>query len=382
MKIAVFHNFIDNIGGAEIVCLTLARELNADVYTTNIDEEKIRRMGFGDVLPRIFSIGKVPVNPPWRQQLALWRFRRLDLKGRYDFFIIGGDWSVSGAVNNKPNLWYVHSPIREIWDLNEYVRENIITFEKRPFFDLWVCWNRWLNRKYLKEIERIVCNSENTRSRVQKYLDREAAVVHPPVEISKFWFGPSRGYWLSVNRLIEHKRIGLQLDAFAELPEERLVIVGSYEQAEHFRRYTQRCFREQPPNVEIRSWISSEELVRLYAECKGFITTSHDEDFGMSAVEALAAGKPVIAPNEGGYKETVVSGKTGALIDDISAHKLKAAVLKLGGELNADPERYRTACQERARQFDTVAFIEKIRDVIAGGSSPLREKKISGPVFA
>ena len=111
MKIAIFHNFLDNIGGAEIVTLTLARELNADVYTTNIDYDKIKKMGFENIV--IKSIGKIPINAPFRQQMALWRFRRLKLKN-YDFYIIAGDWAISGAVNNKPNLWYVHSPIREI----------------------------------------------------------------------------------------------------------------------------------------------------------------------------------------------------------------------------------------------------------------------------
>ena len=114
-KIAIFHNFMDNIGGAERVGLILARELKADFYTTNIDEEKIKKMGFSNI--KLKSIGKVPINAPFRQQIALWRFRLLNLKNKYDYYIIDGDWAMSGAVKNKPNLWYVHSPIREIWDL-------------------------------------------------------------------------------------------------------------------------------------------------------------------------------------------------------------------------------------------------------------------------
>lgn len=112
MKIAVFHNFMDNIGGAERVGLTLARELNADLYTTNIDKDKIKKMGFDDV--RLISIGSIPINPPFRQQAALHKFRHLNLGKKYDFYIIDGDWAMSSAVNNKPNLWFVHSPIREI----------------------------------------------------------------------------------------------------------------------------------------------------------------------------------------------------------------------------------------------------------------------------
>ena len=118
MKIAVFHNYMDNIGGAERVGLTLAREFNADMYSTVINQDAIEKMGF-DI--RIKKIGWIPVNAPFRQQAALMRFRKLNLKDTYDYFIIDGDWATSGAINNKPNMWYVHSPIREIWDLYGYL---------------------------------------------------------------------------------------------------------------------------------------------------------------------------------------------------------------------------------------------------------------------
>lgn len=365
MRIAIFHNFIDNIGGAEIVSLTLARELGADIYTTNIDPIKIRHMGFSDVLPRVFSIGKVPLNPPWRQQIAQGKFRRLDLKAKYDFFIIAGDWAMSGAVKNRPNLWYVHSPIREIWDLYPYVRESMVPSWCRLFFDLWVMVNRYLNRKYVVAVGRVVCNSENTKKRVKQFLQRDATVIHPPIEVSKFHEAPSKGYWLSVNRLIKHKRIELQMKAFAGLPGERLVIVGSYEQSDHFLEYAASCEKIKPNNVEIKSWVSHEELVELYAHCKGLITTSQDEDFGMNAVEAMASGKPVIAPDEGGYRETVVHGQTGILIDAIDENKLRNAILKLGEELAHDPAKYREACQISARRFGTGVFIEKIKSEIS-----------------
>ena len=354
---------MDNIGGAEIVSLVLAQEFNADIYTTNIDSDKITKMGFAGVLRRIFSIGKVPINAPFRQQLALWWFRKLNLKGKYDFFIIAGDWAVSGAVNNKPNLWYVHSPIREIWDLSTYVRENVVASWQRPLFDIWVFLNQRFNRKYVESVEKILCNSENTKNRVEKYLKRKALVVNPPIETSSFHHETSKGYWLSVNRLIKHKRVDMQLQAFSELSNEKLIIVGSYEKSKHFLAYAEYCRKVKPENVEIKSWVSKDELVKLYANCKGFITTSHDEDFGMNAAEAMAAGKPVIAPNEGGYRETL-NHKTGILIENIDGEKLKDAVVKLGKEINASPNSYREACQSQARQFDTKIFIQKIKKVI------------------
>jgi len=367
MKIAIFHNFLDNIGGAEIVTMILAKELEADIYTTNIDYEKIKKMGFNP--KRIFSIGKIPINAPLRQQAALYKFRKLNLnknKKKYDFFIIAGDWAMSGAVNNKPNLWYVHSPIREIWDLRKYVRKKLITPWKRPLFDLWVKYNQYLNKKYAKHAQRIVCNSINTKNRIKKYLKRDAIVINPPTETKKYQYKTHKNYWLSVNRLISHKRIDIQLKAFEKLPNEKLIIVGSYEKSKHFQQYANYIKKIKPKNVEILSWVEDKELKDLYSCCKSFITTANDEDFGMAPVEAMASGKPVIAANEGGYKETVIDGKTGILIDDIDEDKLINGKKKIIKELKTkqNQEKYKLACQKRAKEFDTKEFIKKIKQEI------------------
>jgi len=358
MKIAIFHNYMDNIGGAEKVGLTLARELKADVITTNINRKAIENMGFSDI--KIKSIGKIPINAPFKQQFALYKFRKLNLKEKYDFFIIDGDWAVSGAVNNKPNLWYVHSPIREIWDLYEYTRQHNVCLILRPIFDIWVKYNRYLNRKYVKHINKIICNSRNTQKRVKKYLNRAAVVIHPPIETSKFYYKKTGDYWLSVNRLITHKRVDIQMKAFSKLPNEKLIIVGCYEKSRHFTAYANYIKKNKPKNVTLLHWIDSNQLVNLYANCKGFITSSKEEDFGMTPVEAMASGKPVIAPNEGGYKETVVDGITGKLIDDISVDKLTKAIQEVG----KNPKKYKNACLKQAKKFDTKIFIKKIKDRI------------------
>lgn len=363
MKIAVFHNFMDNIGGAERVGLTLAREFGADFYSTCIDEKRIRKLGFSDI--PLYSIGKVPVNAPFRQQAALWRFRHLNLKGKYDFFIIDGDWAMSAAVLNQPNLWYVHSPIREIWDLYWHTRQNTVPMYLRRAFDVWVHLNRRLNRSYIRKVNHVACNSHNTRARVRKFLNRDAEVIHPPVETRQYAFGKTGDYWLSVNRLISHKRVDIQLRAFAQLPSERLIIVGSYERSRHFQSYARTLHSLRPANVEILSWIDQKELIDLYANCKGFITTAADEDFGMTPVEAMASGKPVIAPDEGGYRETVIDGVTGILIKDIDEGKLRLAIQSAG----KNPEGYREACVKQAQKFDTKIFIEKIKDILRRADS-------------
>ncbi len=360
MKIAVFHNFMDNIGGAEKVSLILARELDADIYTTSIDRKKIEKMGFR--CDNLKSVGSVPASAPFRQQMALRKFRKLNLCDEYDFHVIAGDWAMSGAVNNKPNLWYVHSPIREIWDLYEYTRKNMVPWYFRRMFDLWVRYNRRLNRKYAKHVMKIACNSLNTKKRTMKYLGREAEVIHPPVDTSSFRFRKSGDFWLSVNRLISHKRIELQMQAFSRMPDEKLIIVGSYEQSKHFLEYGRYLESIKPGNVEILSWVDSNKLTQLYADCRGLVATAGDEDFGMTPVEAMASGKPVIAANEGGYKETVIDDVTGRLIDGIDAGKLAAAVEEVG----ENPVAYRKECAKRARAFDTQTFVRKIKREMCG----------------
>lgn len=354
-RIAVFHNYLDNIGGAEKVGLTLARDLPADIYTTVANKTAIRKMGFNQKVRRI---GWIPVNAPFRQQLALLRFRHLNLKNKYDQFIIDGDWAMSGSVLNKPNIWYVHSPIREIWDLYNYTRKNNVSPIKRPAFDAWVLYNRHLNKKYVKHVNRLVCNSENVKQRIKKYLKRNAKVINPPIDTKEYEFKSYGNYWLAVNRLITHKRVELQLKAFAKMPKKKLIIVGSFEQSKHFLAYKKYLMKIKPPNVTILHHVDDNIIKDLYANARGFITTSKNEDFGMTPVEAMSCGKPVIAPNEGGYKETVIDGETGILINNINVEKLVEAVK----DIDKNPEQYKKACLKRAKQFDTKVFIKRMRE--------------------
>jgi glycosyltransferase involved in cell wall biosynthesis len=364
MKIAIFHNYLDNIGGAEMVDLALAKELGADIYTTNIDKEKIAKMGYGT--ENIFSIGKIPINAPMRQEKAYWKFRNLNLKNKYDFYIIAGDWAMSGACHNKPNLWYVYSPIRELYDLNKYIRENIVPScylkdLNKYIFDAWVFWRKFWNKKDLKHVQKIACISKTVQDRVKKYLGRESEIIYPPTDTKKYYYRKNGDFWLSVNRLVGHKRVDMQIKALQKMPAEKLIIVGSYEKSAHFESYAEYCHKIKPANVEIKSWISDKELLELYADCKGLITTSINEDFGMNVVEAMAAGKPVIAPKEGAHQDAIINGKTGVLIEGINEKKLADAIKKMGEEIEKNPFQFRDACQKQAENFDIKIFIEKIK---------------------
>lgn len=365
MKIAIFHNFMDNIGGAEMVALCLTRDLDADLYTTNINEEKITQMGYGDIIDRIKSIGIIPKQAPFRQQLALYKFHQLNLKGKYDFFIIAGDWAMSAAVNNKPNLWYVHSPLNELWAFTDFIENNLLSFWKKPIYKAWVKINRRLSLKYAKSVNIWVCNSLNTKNRIKKYYNKEAKVIYPPTDIKNYTTGNNDNYWLSVNRLATHKKIELQLDAFKLLPNKKLIIVGSYEKGvKQFEDYKRLIENKKTENVIIKHWVSQKELLDLYANCQGLICTSENEDFGLTAIEAMASGKPVIATNDGGYKESIIEGKTGYLINDINGEKIKEKILEVEKNLKEKPDYYRKASRDRAEKFSREVFIREIKTLI------------------
>jgi glycosyltransferase involved in cell wall biosynthesis len=233
----------------------------------------------------------------------------------------------------------------------------------------------------------VVQSKTYTKERIKKYYKKDAVVIYPPTETKKFIVeslkpidqtdstlantSASRtnkietDYWLSVNRIVRHKRIEIQIDAFKKLPEEKLVIVGSYEkEAEQFETYKDEIEKAKTDNVRILNWVDNTELTRLYKNCKGFITTATAEDFGMTAVEAMSAGKFVIAPNEGGYKESILDGKTGTLIDTIDSEKLITAICKVSDELKRNPSLYKEASQKRASEFDTSVFIAKIKALL------------------
>lgn len=352
MKIAIFHDYIGTIGGGEKLVLTLARELDADIITTDTDKDSIAKMEFEDI--NIISLGETVKFPPLKQISASYKFAICDLSDKYDFFIFSGNWAPFAAKRHKPNLLYCHTPVRAFYDLYDSFlqRQSLLI---KPLFITWVAIHRPLSEYYMKDVEKIVVNSKNTQSRVKKYMQRDAEVIYPPIDTLKYRFEKNGDFWLSVNRLYPEKRIELQIDAFRKMPLEKLIIVGNYAEGDHAAKYVEKIIKNIPKNVEIRRSLSETELISLYANCKGFITTAMDEDFGMTPVEAMASGKPVVAVKEGGYLETIADD-TGIFIEP-KIYDIISAIL----DTKWNTEKYRKACEEQAKKFDKSIFIEEIK---------------------
>ncbi|WP_410509090.1 glycosyltransferase [Methanosarcina hadiensis] len=356
MKIAIFHDYFGAIGGGEKLVLMLARYFDADIITTDLNLESIKKMGYSEA--HIISLGKTSKVPPLKQISASFLFATCDFSKKYDFFIFSGNWAYFAAKKHKPNLYYCHTPTRAFYDLYDtfLMRQPFII---SVFFRIWVNLHRPVSEYYISHVCKIATNSKNTLQRVRKYLHRDAEVIYPPVETAKFSCKEYGDFWLSVNRLYPEKRVELQIEAFREMPEEKLFIVGGYSEGDHAKSYAKDVINNLPENVKVLGEVSEAELLDLYSRCKGFICTAMDEDFGMTPVEAMASGKPVVAVNEGGFKETVIDGKTGMLVDADSRNIIQAV-----RAVSLRPEIYRDLCFNRAEEFDVFVFVEKIKNVI------------------
>ncbi|HMB44637.1 MAG TPA: glycosyltransferase [Candidatus Methanoperedens sp.] len=362
MRIAIFYDWINIIGGGEKLVLTMARGLGADVITTDLNIDSIKKLGFEDV--RIISIGNTIKLPILKQISLSMRFALCDFSRDYDFFIFSNNFSHFAARKHKPNLWYCFSPPRVFYDLYDlFARKE--PFIRRQIFKMWILIHESISRKFVDHVEYFVANSENVRNRIKKYYGKDSIVVYPVIDISRYGFKKYGEFWLSVNRLYPEKRIELQVNAFRHMPDEKLVIVGDFTKGDYSERYVSKILKDLPDNVKLIGSVAEDELIELYATCKGHITTALDEDFGMTPLEAMASGKPTVAVREGGYLETIKDGVTGLLVDVDETAIINGVKL-----ISMDPGKYREDCENRAKDFDIPAFIKQMENIIYSIQNP------------
>jgi glycosyltransferase involved in cell wall biosynthesis len=210
-------------------------------------------------------------------------------------------------------------------------------------------WRQW-DWIAAQRVDRYVSNSHTTSRRIARYFNRDSVVLHPPVETERFSPGEVGDYYLVVSELMPHKRIDVAVEAFARLGRP-LVVVGDGPDARHLRRIA-------PANVRFEGRVTDERTAELLSGCRALVVTA-TEEFGIAAVEAQAAGRPVIAYAEGGALETVVEGETGTLFDPCRPEALAEAVRRFDVDA-VDPQ----ACTANADRFATARFQEGLRAIV------------------
>jgi glycosyltransferase involved in cell wall biosynthesis len=207
----------------------------------------------------------------------------------------------------------------------------------------------------IRKMDLILADSKNVQNRIQKFLGLESTVLYPPCDVDKFnWMG-QEGYYLSTARLTSYKRVDIIIQAFIKLPQKRLIITSTGPDEKKLKQLA-----EGFANIQFTGDINDNELKNLIGNSIATIYIPKDEDFGISPVESMAAGKPVIGSGEGGLLETVIHGETGWLSSpNISVEELvqmlDAANPKLAHSM-------RFSCEKQATGFRTELFINKIKD--------------------
>ena len=351
MKLAVLHDFLRTIGGGERVAVSLAKHFGADLITTDYDPTILRRLDVVGV--NVTSLGPLLRRSPLKQIDASWKFARAHLDD-YDFYFLVGNWAHYAAKRHHPNAYYCLTPTRAFFDQRGAMLARF-SAPGRWVARGWTTVHRRFERRSVRHCDTVIAISETVRDRIRRYYGRNAAVIYPPVATRRQHFREVGDFWLSVSRLYPEKRIELQLEIFRRLPSERLVVAGGYAAGDLAEEYV--AALRPPPNVTLLGEIPEARLVDLYARCRGFITTAVDEDFGITPVEAMAAGKCVLATDEGGYRETIVPGRTGYLLPSAAA----AFVTKIRELDDSALGAMKDDCMARAREFDESVFLRKMR---------------------
>ena len=354
MKLALIHDWLNQIGGAEDVLENLVELYpHAPLYTSIYWRDGMPphwhdwdiRTSFIDKFPLAYRKQQVyfPLYPS--------AFERFDFSD-YDLVLSNKSGFCHGVITGPETLHicYCLTPTRYVWRYHQYAdQENLGQITRgvlNPFLTLMRVWDRLAADR----VDHFIAISEEIRQRIKKIYRRDSVIIHPPVDTTRF--EPSRtveDYYLFVGRLVPYRRLDVLIEAFNKLGRP-LYIAGSGRDRERLEALAN-------SNVQFLGFVPNDDLPDLIARCKAFMFPG-EEDFGIAPIQAMAAGRPVIAYNGGGARETVIEG-TGILFDHQTVDEIVDVVESF------DANRVNSAeIRAHAEKFDTTVFKQKMDDFV------------------
>ncbi|MFH0854166.1 MAG: glycosyltransferase [bacterium] len=362
MKVALVHDFLIQNGGAEFVLKIFAEMFpEAPIFTLVYDENKIddffkkhniktsfiQKMPFGKSKYQWF----LPLMPLATEQMNL-----MD----YDLVISSSSAFANGVITNPDSIHicYCHTPTRYLWtDTYDYIRDLKCNIFVKKAVPLLLNKIRIWDRLAADRPNYFLANSKCVQKRIERYYNRKSDIIYPPVETGKFSLADGveidkrKGYFLIGGRLVSYKRYDLVVRAFNKLGM-RLKIFGDGPEEKKLKQIAR-------GNIEFLGRVSDERRSELYRRAIAFINPQ-EEDFGITAVESMASGRPVVAYKKGGALETIIEGKTGVFFNDQNWPNLADTIIKFKPEIFES-----RIIRQHAEKFDADNFKREVKNYIS-----------------
>ncbi len=322
MKVAIVYDRVNKWGGAERVLLSLHEIFpDAPLFTSVYSQEGA---GWARVFPEVIPsfLQKIPfVNRnhelfPFLMPFAFESHNMSD----FDLVISVTSEASKGVITGGKHICYCLTPTRYLWSgYDDYFRNPLLRVGTRPIISYLRRWDRYTSNRP----DIMVSISSEVRKRIKKYYGRDSQIIFPPVDLEKFKTSGKKkkeDFFLIVSRLVSYKKVDLAIEAFNDLGYS-LVIVGTGREEGKLRKMAR-------PNIKFAGQLTDDKLAHYYSRCKALVFPQ-EEDFGIVAVEAQAAGAPVVAFKRGGALDTVIEGKTGVFFYRQEKEDLKNAIERI-----------------------------------------------------
>jgi glycosyltransferase involved in cell wall biosynthesis len=373
VKVAIVHEWLVTWGGSErVVEQMLALYPQADLFTlVDFLSPAQRSVLAGRRVTTSFlqRLPKARTNYSRYLPLMPLAIEQFDLSG-YDLVLSSSHCVAKGVITGPDQLHvsYIHSPMRYAWDLqHEYLQGAGLTGGLRGWLARWMLHKlRIWDARSAMGVDACVANSQFIARRIAKAYRREAAVIYPPVDVHRIVPGREReDFYLAASRLVSYKKIDLIVDAFAQMPDRRLVVIGDGPEFEKLRARA-------TPNVELLGYQTTPTLHEYLKRAKAFVFAAI-EDFGIILAEAQAAGTPVVAFGRGGARE-IVRGldspqPTGVFFDSQTVESLCAGIETFEREAEQISG---AACRVNADRFGADRFRDELSAFVTKAESEFR----------
>ncbi|MFA6963649.1 MAG: glycosyltransferase [Patescibacteria group bacterium] len=360
-KVAIVCDFLTKFGGAQQVLLSISELYpEAPIFCLLYDEEgTLGKFKNRKIIPS--SLQKKPAFLRNRLKFLLPSFPKaieeFDLS-EYDVVISSNDSFAHGAIT-KPDTFhicYCHTPMRYAWDwCHEYLKESGVDHGLKGLIARILIHNiRIWDRASSERVDSWIANSDNVKQRIRKYYRQDSSVIYPPVSVEEIKPNGEapEDFYLIASRLEPYKKIDLAVEAFNQSGRQ-LIVVGEGSQFEYLSSIAKK-------NVQFVGPKYGQELYDYFARAKAFIFPGED-DFGITPVESMAAGRPVIAYKKGGTLETIIPSKTGIFFEEQTIESLNSAIQSLEQDYSDfTPE----GCRSQAEKFSKEEFKKMISDKV------------------